>query len=178
MRKVNLPLITKLKFEMVSSVKAKRTGRPAKFAEPSRPVTVTLPERILDLLAAVDSDRAQAIVKAVEAISEPHQESPRLVEKVRISKDRAILLVGNSEYLRRLPWLRLIAVGPGRHLISIHSGTSVETIELGLQDLLESLPAGARVDREILEALLGIVRASRRTRSAKKEEILFVGHGK
>ena len=27
MRKVNLPLITKLKFEMVSSVKAKRTGR-------------------------------------------------------------------------------------------------------------------------------------------------------
>ena len=34
-----------------------------------------------------------------------------------------------------------------------------------------------RQDREILEALLGIVRASRRTRSAKKEEILFVGHG-
>ena len=86
MRKVNLPLITKLKFEMVSSVKAKRTGRPAKFAEPSRPVTVTLPERILDLLAAVDSDRAQAIVKAVEAISEPHQESPRLVEKVAFPK--------------------------------------------------------------------------------------------
>ena len=61
---------------MVSSVKAKRTGRPAKFAEPSRPVTVTLPERILDLLAAVDSDRAQAIVKTVEAISAPRQESP------------------------------------------------------------------------------------------------------
>ena len=64
-------------------------------------MTVTLPERILDLLAAVDSDRAQAIVKTVEAISAPRQESPRLVEKVRISKDRAILLVGNSEYLRR-----------------------------------------------------------------------------
>ena len=53
---------------MASSAKKNRTGRPAKFAEPSRPVTVTLPERILDLLAAVDSDRAQAIVKTVEAI--------------------------------------------------------------------------------------------------------------
>ena len=46
---------------MKSRVEKHPGGRPAKFAEPSRPVTVTLPERVLQLLAAVDADRAKAI---------------------------------------------------------------------------------------------------------------------
>ena len=41
-------------------------GRPAKFDEPSRPVTMTLPDRILDRLAEIGDDRAKAVVKAVE----------------------------------------------------------------------------------------------------------------
>ena len=43
---------------MKSRVEKHPGGRPAKFAEPSRPVTVTLPERVLQLLAAVDADLA------------------------------------------------------------------------------------------------------------------------
>ena len=160
---------------MASSVEPKRLGRPPKFAEPSRPVTVTLPVRILDLLATVDSDRAQAIVKTVEAVLAPRKTPPPPVEKVLVAKGRSLLLVGNSQYLRRLPWLRLIAVAPGRHLISIHSGTTVETIELGLQDLLEGIPARAGAERKLVGTLLRMMRGSRRTQSTKKEEILFVG---
>ena len=39
-----------------------RGGRPAKFDEPSRPVTITLPDRILDRIKEIDDDRAKGIV--------------------------------------------------------------------------------------------------------------------
>ena len=45
---------------------------------------------------------------------------------------------------------------------------------MALRDLLEDLPAGKSRDREILDALLDILRASRRTNATLKEEILFV----
>ena len=51
---------------------------------------------------------------------------------------------------------------------------SGETVELTLHDQLEDLPAEAAVDREIMSALLRIVRMSRRMNTALKEEILFV----
>ena len=39
-----------------------RGGRPAKFDEPSRPVTMTLPDRILDRLAEIGEDLAGEVV--------------------------------------------------------------------------------------------------------------------
>ena len=53
---------------------ASKGGRPAKFDEPSRPVTITLPDRILDRLKEIDADRALAIVKAVEVGVLPRSE--------------------------------------------------------------------------------------------------------
>ena len=159
---------------MKSRVEKHPGGRPAKFAEPSRPVTVTLPERVLQLLAAVDADRAKAITKLADSWSSPRGKLPPPVATVEIAAGMAIILVNHSERLARLPWLRLIEVAPGRNLISIRSGTAIETIEVAIHDLLEDLPAGESRDREILEALLGIVRSSRRTNTTLKEEILFV----
>jgi hypothetical protein len=49
----------------------KKKGRPPKFRESRRPVTVTLPETTLARLAAINTDRAQAIVKAVGAAVPP-----------------------------------------------------------------------------------------------------------
>jgi hypothetical protein len=45
--------------------KSSRGGRPRKFAEPTRPVTVTIPDRTLKQLVHIDKDRAKAIAKAV-----------------------------------------------------------------------------------------------------------------
>ena len=157
-----------------SSIEKNRGGRPAKFAEPSRPVTVTLPERVLRLLAAVDPDRAKAISKLADSKLGANGGSPRPVATVEVDEGQAIILVNHSARLARLPWLRLIEVAPGRNLISIRSGTSIETIEVAIHDLLEDLPAGESREREILEMLLGTVRASRRTKTTLKEEILFV----
>ena len=174
MRKPDYRAVLTLKHSGKSSAEKNRGGRPAKFSEPSRPVTVTLPERVLRLLAGVDSDRAKAISKLVVSLSAPRGKFPPPVATVEVAAGMAIILVNHSARLARLPWLRLIEVAPGRNLISIRSGTSIETIEVALRDLLEDLPAGKSRDREILDALLDILRASRRTNATLKEEILFV----
>lgn len=159
---------------MTSRAEKHGGGRPAKFAEPSRPVTVTLPERVLRLLATVDSDRAQAITKLADSLLSAKGKPPKPVTTVNIAKGKAIILVNYSERLARLPWLRLIEVAPARHLISIRSGTSIESIEVAMHDILEDLPKEKSMDRDILETLMQIIRASRRTNTTMKEEILFI----
>lgn len=54
--------------QLTSDGSAPRTalGRPRKFAETSRPVTVTLPQTALDRLAMVHPDRGLAIAKAAD----------------------------------------------------------------------------------------------------------------
>ena len=137
-----------------------------------------MPERVLRLLATVHADRAKAIVRLADLILAADGGLPPPVTTVAIGEGRAIILTSYSERLERLPWLRLVEVAPGRHLLSIRSGTPVETVELTLHDQLEDLPAEAAVDREIMSALLRIVRMSRRMNTALKEEILFPKFGR
>lgn len=135
---------------------------------------MTLPERVLQRLTLVDSDRAKAIAKLADSLLAINGKPLKPVATVKISGGRSIILVGYSERLARLPWLRLIEVAPARHLISIRSGTSIESIEVAIHDLLDDLPEEKSMDREILEALMQLIRTSRRTRTTMKEEILFI----
>ena len=130
--------------------------------------------RVLKLLSAVDSDRAKAITKLADSSLTPGRRPLKPVATVDVGEEKALILVSYSERLKRIPWLRLIEVAPARHLISIRSGTSVESLEVAMQDLLDDLPKGPSPDREILETLMPIIRSSRRTETTLKEEILFV----
>jgi hypothetical protein len=169
--------ISSEKLRMKSSPTKNKGGRPAKFAEPSYPVTITLPERVLGLLATVDSDRAKAIVKLVDRALVSGRKAPGFVEIVRVAPGKAIILVGCSRYLARIPWLRLVEVAPARNLISVLPGTSIETLEVALHDLLEEVPPRQTIEREMLEKLWRTLRESRRGRKTSKEEILFVDLG-
>jgi hypothetical protein len=152
-----------------------RSGRPPKFREPRRPVTVTLPERTLRLLAAVDRDRARAIVRVTDAtLPSADTADSRLVEVVEILPGIGIILVGPSRYLKQIPWLRLVELAPGRLLLSIPSGTPVESLEIAVHDLLEAVPATESRERAILEGLHALIRRLRRGRSLSKAEMLFV----
>ena len=150
---------------------ASKGGRPAKFAEPRRPVTMTLPQRILDRLAEIDADRARAVVKAVEAALG----GDRAVEPVgelRIASGETLLTIADSPLLRRLPWLTLIEVAPGRHVLSLRDGVPVEKLEVALEDLLD---AGAPpAERRVLRRLLDRIRTPRRNRAVRTESILVV----
>ncbi len=147
-------------------------GRPPKYAEPRHPVTVTLPERILNDLEAVNPDRCRAIVKCVElAVGQTRRAKP--VELIELTPGKALIVVGPSPALRRIDWLRLVEIGPLRYLLALPPGTAVEVLEVALQDLL--LDRDARKGEGLLLAeLLKVIRHQRRGRALSAAELLFV----
>jgi hypothetical protein len=150
-------------------------GRPPKFDEPRRPVTVTLPERTLASLSAIHADRARAIVKLVEdAISDGKSDEKKLVDVVRVASDAAVILVAPSRALRRIPWLRLAEISSRRHLLTIEPGKSIESLEVAILDLMETLPPNDDYERAILTELRELIGASRRSKNISKFEMLYV----
>lgn len=151
-----------------------RGGRPAKFAEPSRPVTMTLPERILARLGEIDADRARAVVKAVEAALGTGAEARDPVAELPVSPDEALLTIGRSRSLASIPWLTLVETAPGRHLVSLQEGVPVEKLEVALEDLLDGADATDEGERRMLRELLDRIRTPRRNRAVRTEQILVV----
>lgn len=151
-----------------------RSGRPPKFAEPRRPVTVTLPERTLRELELIHPDRARAIAKAASALAGDVSGVRPDVEEVELSPGQRLLVVGPSRYLQQVPGLHLVEISPGRHLLAFPSGMPVDTLEISIMDLIETVPAGQDRELRMLKHLLSIIRSSRRTRRVSKAEILFV----
>jgi hypothetical protein len=148
-------------------------GRPPKFDEPRRPVTVTLPERTLSQLAAVDVDRATAIVKLTDSALRASS-GRSFVELVEVAPGSAIIVVPPSRCLRRIPWLKLAELSPGRHLLTIVPGTPIDSLEVAIFDLLESLPASEEHERKILDELRRLIGAGRREQNITKYEMLYV----
>src|SRR5215208_4149157 len=50
----------------VDGAVAPKRGRPRKFARPSRAVTLTLPEEVIEALTAVDTDLSRAVVRIAQ----------------------------------------------------------------------------------------------------------------
>ncbi len=151
-------------------------GRPKKFSEASRPVTVTLPDRILKLLAEIDSDRAQAIAKSAEAVAGAQTKS-NMVKIVNIDSDTAIIIVGQNNCLAKISWLKLIEIAPLRYIIAVPTGTEFEKLEIAILDLLEA----ARKDSPdwlLLTELRTVLNHFRRTNKMSKHEILLLSHQK
>jgi hypothetical protein len=149
-------------------------GRPKKFNEASRPITVTLPERILRQLNRINEDRAQAIVKAVDmaAGSAAHPHKP--VEVVEVAPGQAIIVVGPSRNLRKIEWLKMVEIAPARFLLTIPTGTAIESLEVAILDLLENLPADETEERGLLEELRKCISHQRRGKLVSKAELLFI----
>lgn len=152
-------------------------GRPPKFREPRRPVTVTLPERTLRLLAGIHEDRARAIVAAADLHAE-RSGAVAPVEVVETAPGVGLILVAANPLLESIEGLRMVQVAPGRNLLAVPLGTSVDSLEVALADLVEHPPRSARPGhRAAVEELLRIVRRSRRERQVTRSEILLVRSG-
>ena len=149
-------------------------GRPRKFSEASRPVTVTLPVRTLKLLESVDHDRAKAIAKAADAAACAPGSQLEPVSLVKIDSATAIIVVGPSKCLRTIPWLRLVEIAPARYLLSIPTGTPPERLELAIMDLLSDLADGDAHERELLDSLRRHFAHLRSRRGMTKSEIMLV----
>src|SRR5215470_15014935 len=97
--------------KMATQIK-KPKGRPPKFSESRRPITVTLPESTLARLATINPDRAQAIVKAVGTAGALDAKNQKQVELVEVAPGVGIILDGPSRYLKRIKGLRMVEIAP------------------------------------------------------------------
>ncbi len=149
-----------------------KSGRPPKFRGPRRPVTVTLPESTLARLASIDTDRARAIVKATDAAIPLDANQQKQVELVEVSPGLAIIIVGPSQFLRKIEWLRLVEVSPTRFLLSIPLNTSIDSLELAVIKLLEDVMPDW--EHSLLTQLRDLIRRLRRGDELSKAEMLFV----
>jgi hypothetical protein len=155
---------------------SKGGGRPPKFQEPRHPVTMTLPERILEQLAQIDPDRTRAVVKITEAVSGKGGGAFKPVELVEMAPQQSLIVVGPSQALKKIPWLTTIEITPTRYLLAIPSGTPIEVLEVALRDMLND-PELKSNEREwaMLQELLNVIGQTRRTRRMSKAEILMIG---
>ena len=157
-----------------SPAKKAAGGRPPKYVGPSRPITVTLPESTLKGLESIHQDRGQAIVKLTEAALRTAPGAPPLVEIVEMATNTGLLLVGPSKVLRRIPFLHLVEVAPGRFLMALDAGNDFKTLELAIHDVLEDVPHDELNERELIRQLLEKIKLVRKSERASVAEILFV----
>jgi len=153
-------------------------GRPPKYSEARRPITVTLPERILNNLQSINPDRSRAIVRCVETAMEKGDPPFKPVELIEVTPGQALIVVGPSSSLRQIEWLRLVEIAPLRYLLVLPSGTAVEVLEVTIQDLLERLDPDSN-EIVLLRELLDIIGSQRRGQSISKAELLVINipHG-
>src|SRR5436190_16587070 len=97
-----------------------RRGRPRKFNEPSRAVTLTLPEQIIEILAAVDPDLSRAVVRL--AMPQAGRAARKPAELVSFGR-HAVILVTPTRTLERQAGVTLVPLPDGRALISFEQPT-------------------------------------------------------
>jgi hypothetical protein len=143
-------------------------GRPPKYGRPSRVVTVTLPEDVLDGLGAIDADVGRAIVKLSERRRSPHARPVRPAELAAYG-NHAVIIVNPAKALKRLAGVQLVPVGNGRALISLEHPHSIPDLELAVRDAIEHGEMSVR-ERQTLEAIVEILQRARRSRRVSLEE--------
>jgi hypothetical protein len=152
-------------------------GRPPKFSEASRPITLTLPESTLRELQLVHSDRSHAIVKLAKKASRGNGTKPPLVEIVKMGANLGLIIIGKSKVLRHIPFLHLVEVAPARYLLALDSGNDFHKLEIAINDLLEDVPKQERGERALIKQLLKHIRRVRRAHRVRMAEILLVRLG-
>lgn len=146
-------------------------GRPPKFREERRPVSMTLPLRVLEILKSVNSDRARAVVKLAEAAG--GEDNRKLAEIVEVAPRRGLIVVAKSRILESIEGLHLVEIAPGRYLITVKANLSLESIEVQVEDKIEEETEDLR-ERKLLKELLSHIRHQRRRRAVSKEELLVI----
>lgn len=149
-------------------------GRPRKYSEPSRPVTVTLPESTLQALHRVSPDRGLAIVKLAQAVTRSDDTNYPPVSIVRIGDDMGLIIVGPSTTLRDIPFVRLVEVAPLRYIIALERAHGFSDLEIALNDAMEDLGESESQEITIVRELLLHIKELRKAAQVSMAEIVLV----
>lgn len=137
---------------------APRRGRPRKFARPSRAVTLTLPEEVIDALAAIDADLSRAVVRVTqpEMAKRPHPPA-----ELAAFGRWAVIVVNPTRTLEQRTGVLLVPLSDGRALLSFDEPLSIAKLELRIQDAIDD-PRLSRADSEIFQGIGRLLRDARR----------------
>jgi hypothetical protein len=138
---------------------APRRGRPRKFVGPSRPVTLTLPDQVIDALSAIDGDLSRAIVRLAQPVLAARPHPP--AELVTFGR-HSLIAVQPSRTLEQRTGVSLLHLPDGRALISFDRSMTIPGLELLIADALEDRTLPKR-DRAVFAAIADILRTSRRS---------------
>ncbi len=145
----------------IASILRRGRGRPRKFAGPSRAVTLTLPENVLEALADIDPDPSRAIVELAghRRINGANGKPP--AELATFGR-RAVISIRPTPTLKDRAGIELVPLPDGRALISFDQPTTIAELELTIYDALDDkgLPAD---DRKVFEAIGAILKEARRS---------------
>lgn len=158
----------------IAPSKKNRGGRPRKFKEASYPITITLPERVINIVDAIGPDRARALARAVDHLSEATPHNEPLVKVVEVAKGVGIIVVAPSVMLRKIRGLRLIEVAPARYLMTLLDGLTPVELEIAVADLLSDGLQNDDRERQLLTALHQYLRRLRQSAQISRAEMLFV----
>ena len=154
---------------------APRRGRPRKFAQPSRAVTLTLPETVIEALESIDRDLSRAIVRIVQAEATKHAHPA--AELVTFGR-RAVIVVNPTRTLEQRTGVVLIPCSDGRALISFDGSMTPARLELLIQDALDEhdLPED---DGRVFESIRDVLKETRRSMSVdvRQQHIMVLEFG-
>jgi hypothetical protein len=157
--------------ERVAAAESGRPGRPPKFGRRARPVTITLPEDLVERLKAQHLDLGRAIVELFEPPGSPDTgDTP--VQLAEFGRG-ALILVPPASALRRLAGVELIPLSNGRALIALDQPMSPSDLELTLHDALAE-PGLSAGDRAIITNVVGILREARTSPKARLRQRTIV----
>ena len=142
--------------------------------EPKRVVTIALPEKTLSVLENCDQDLAQAIVKVTDRATQRAFPKGSSYEIVKVAPRESVFIVGSNTQLANIRWLKLVEVAPGRNLITIPSGTSLESLEVAILELIENMPSDEFMDQALLKEFCKYIGRLRRNNKMSTVEILIV----
>ena len=144
----------------IASALRRRRGRPRKFSAPSRAMTLTLPETVLETLAAIDPDPSRAIVKLAAKRAPVNGRAPA---ELAVFGNRAVITIRPTPSLERRTGIDLVPLPDGRALISFDQPSTIADLELLLYDALEEKDLSSE-DRQVFEAIGRILKEGRRSR--------------
>lgn len=147
------------------STLAPRRGRPRKFLSPTRAVTLTLPEQVLETLASIDPDISRAVVRLTQTSQTPR---PSAGAELTSFGRRAVIVVGRSRTLEARTGVFQVPLSDGRALIAFDESLTPAGVELAINDALnEPLPQD---DAQIFEGIRDVLREVRRSGRARIQQ--------
>ena len=137
-----------------------RRGRPRKFQAPSRAITLTLPDHVIDALGALDPDLSRAVVRLAQPELGKRPHPPAELAKFG---QRAVIVVNPSRTLEEKTGVSLVPLPDGRALISFERPRTIAELELTIADAIDDHRL-SRSDQATFKAIEKILRAARRSK--------------